>query len=111
MSFRLEHRRDEAVTVVTVTGRLDIFTAPELREALVEQIAAGQVDFVVNVEDATFLDSTTLAVLIGAWWRVRDHGGRLALAGAPEPIREIFHVSCLTHHFALYDTAEEALRT
>jgi anti-sigma B factor antagonist len=108
MSFRLDHRGE--VTVITVAGEVDIFTASRLREALVEQIAAGQVHFVVNMERVTCLDSTAAAVLIGAWWRVRDHGGWLDLAGVPEPIRRIFHVTCLTRDIAFYETPDEALR-
>jgi anti-sigma B factor antagonist len=106
----LDQRRDSLATVVTVAGEVDIFTAPRLRDVLVERIEAGHVHLVVDVEKVTFLDSAALAVLIGAWWRVRDHGGHLALAGAPGPIREIFHVTCLTHNFALYETTDEALR-
>jgi anti-sigma B factor antagonist len=109
-SFRSDHRRDGEVTVVTVAGELDIFTAPRLREVLVEQIEAGHVRLVLDVDQVTFLDSTAVAVLIGAWWRVRDRGGHLALAGAPEPVRTIFHVTCLTHDLALFDTTDEALR-
>jgi anti-anti-sigma factor len=41
----------------------------------------------VDVEKVTFLDSTALGVLIGAWRRVREHGGCIALAGAPKQIR------------------------
>jgi anti-sigma B factor antagonist len=110
MSVRLDQRRDSRATVVTVAGQIDIFTAPRLRDVLVEQIQAGHVHLVVDVEKVTFLDSAALAVLIGAWWRVRDHGGHLALAGAPGAVRRIFHVTCLTHDFALYDTTDEALR-
>ena len=108
MSFHLDHRGE--VTVITVAGEVDIFTASRLREALVEQIAAGHVHFVVNMERVTCLDSTAPAVLIGAWWRVRDHGGRLDLAGVPEPIRKIFHVTCLTRDIAFYETTDEALQ-
>jgi anti-sigma B factor antagonist len=106
----LDQRRDGPATVVTVAGEIDIFTAPRLRDVLLEQIAVGHVHLVVDVEKVTFLDSAALAVLIGAWWRVRDHGGHLALAGAPGAIRKIFHVTCLTHDFTLYDTTDEALR-
>jgi anti-sigma B factor antagonist len=108
MSFDLDQRGE--VTVITVAGEVDIFTASRLREALVEHIAAGRLHFVVNMERVTCLDSTAPAVLIGAWWRVRDHGGRLDLAGVPGPIRKIFHVACLARDFAFYETTDEALR-
>jgi anti-anti-sigma factor len=64
----------------TVTGEIDIFTAPRLRDMLVEEIEAGHVHLLVDVEKITFLDSTALAVLIGAWWRVRAQGRLLAVA-------------------------------
>jgi anti-sigma B factor antagonist len=97
------------VTLVTVTGTVDIFTAPRLREVLLAHIESGHVHLVVDLEKATFADSAAAAVLIGFWWRVRARRGHLVLAGAPEPIREIFHVGCLTSGIACYGTAEEAL--
>jgi anti-sigma B factor antagonist len=109
-SLRLDYRDDEEVTVITVAGDIDVLNAPRLRELLIELIDAGRLHFVVDVEKVTFLDSTGLGVLIGGWRRVRDHGGCIALAGAPKPIRQIFHVTCLTHNFALYDTTSEAIQ-
>jgi anti-sigma B factor antagonist len=95
--------------VVTVAGDIDIFTAPRLRELLVELIDAGRLHLVVDLEKVTFLDSTALAVLIGAWRRVRDHDGCLALVGAPKLIRQIFHVTCLTRNIALYATTDKTV--
>jgi anti-sigma B factor antagonist len=54
MSVRLDQRRDSRATVVTVAGQIDIFTAPRLRDVLVEQIQAGHVHLVVDVEKVTF---------------------------------------------------------
>ncbi|MCW2916160.1 MAG: anti-sigma-factor antagonist [Actinomycetia bacterium] len=109
-SLHLDHRDDREVTVITVDGEVDVLNAPRLRELLIELINTGHLHFVVDVEKVTFLDSTALGVLIGAWRRVRDHGGCLALAGAPKQIRQIFHVTCLTRNFALYNTTSEAIQ-
>jgi len=109
-SLDLNHRDDGEVAVITVAGDVDVLNAPRLRELLIELIDAGRLHFVVDVEKVTFLDSTALGVLIGAWRRVRDHGGCIALAGAPKQIRQVFHVTCLTRHFALYDTTSEAVQ-
>jgi anti-anti-sigma regulatory factor len=51
-----------------------------------------------------------LGVLIGAWRRVREHGGCIALAVAPKQIPQVFHLTWLTRHFALYDTTSEAVQ-
>lgn len=102
-------RRNGAL-VITVTGDLDVFTAPHLREVLVEQIEQGHRRFLVDVSGAALADPAGSAVLVGAWRRVRARGGRLALAGAPEPVRALFHHDCFADGFALYETVGDALR-
>jgi anti-anti-sigma factor len=54
------HVKDDGSTVVALEGELDLHRAPALTEAL--QAAAGSV--VVDLRDVTFLDSTTLALLV-----------------------------------------------
>lgn len=108
--LHLDHYHEGDVTVVTVAGEVDVLTAPQLRELLLALIDAGRMCLVVNVEQVGFLDSTGLGVLIGAWQRVRGHGGTLAVAGAPEEIRQIFHVTCLTRNFGLYETTGDAMK-
>ncbi|WP_345440803.1 STAS domain-containing protein [Actinoallomurus vinaceus] len=66
--------------------------------------------FLVDVSGAALVDPAGVAVLVGAWRRVRTHGGRLALAGAPEPVHELFHHGCFADGFALYETVCDALR-
>lgn len=102
-------RRNGAV-VVTVTGDIGVFTASRLREVLIEQIDEGRLRFLVDVSGAALVDSTGAAVLVGAWRRVRTRGGHLALAGAPEPVRELFHHDCFADGFAVYETVADALR-
>lgn len=94
--------QDGEVTAVTVTGVIDVFTASRLRELLVEQVENGRLRLVVDVTGAVLADPTGVAVLIGAWRRVRARGGCLTLVGATDRIRELFHADCFTRAFALH---------
>ncbi|TVP66527.1 MAG: anti-sigma factor antagonist [Nitriliruptor sp.] len=94
--------RDEW-TVVTLSGQLDVATAPDLRQALQEAQYAGAHRVVVDLADLQFLDSFGLGVLVGALRRARLHGGRLVLAGANGRIREILEVTGLDRTFQLTD--------
>src|SRR5919199_180748 len=49
--------------VVAVRGDLDLFTAPDLKQRLTEAIDAGTTRLVVDLDEATSIDSTTLGVL------------------------------------------------
>src|SRR5215210_5955847 len=52
-------------TVLSVKGEVDVYTAPRLREKLVELVSQGKHKIVVNLEGVDFLDSTGLGVLVG----------------------------------------------
>lgn len=66
--------------VVTINGHLDTYSAPDVRAALIDAINEGRYRQVVDLTAVTFLDSTGLAVIVGAVKRARAHGGDLVLA-------------------------------
>jgi anti-sigma B factor antagonist len=69
--------------VVVAAGDIDLAVAPSLRESLAELLDAGHCDIVVDLIDATFLDSVALGVLVGALEQCRQAGGDLHLVVRP----------------------------
>jgi anti-anti-sigma factor len=68
--------------VLTVSGELDLATAPELRKRLETAIDSGTTRIVVDLRDVTFMDSIGLAAVVHA--RSRLHAtGHLALVTTP----------------------------
>ncbi|NDL57771.1 anti-sigma factor antagonist [Phytoactinopolyspora mesophila] len=96
-------------SVVDVAGEIDVYTAPKLREQLVEIVDAGQYHIIVDMHGVEFLDSTGLGVLVGGLKRVRQHDGSLRLVRVQERILKIFRITGLTKVFPIHDTLEEAL--
>ena len=96
-------------TVVAVKGEVDVYTAPRLREKLVELVSQGHLKIVVNLEDVDFLDSTGLGVLVGALKRLRSHGGELSLVCTQQRILKVFEITGLTKVFAIYDSVDDAV--
>jgi anti-sigma B factor antagonist len=102
--------RDEGDrTVVAVGGEIDVYTAPKLREQLVDLVNAGRYHLVVDMEGVEFLDSTGLGVLVGGLKRVRAHDGSLRLVCTQERILKVFRITGLTKVFPIHDTVSEAL--
>lgn len=109
MDLTLSTRREGERTVVVVGGEIDVYTAPKLREQLVELETAGQHDLVVDLERVEFLDSTGLGVLVGGLKRVRSHDGSLRLVCTQERILKVFRITGLTKVFAIHDSVAEAV--
>ncbi|ALO09341.1 Anti-sigma-B factor antagonist [Streptomyces venezuelae] len=96
-------------TVVEVGGEIDVYTAPKLREQLVELVNDGSYHLVVDMEGVDFLDSTGLGVLVGGLKRVRAHEGSLRLVCNQERILKIFRTTGLTKVFPIHQSVDEAV--
>lgn len=95
--------------VVALTGEVDLYTAPELKSELIRLVDLGAKRIVVDLTMATFIDSTTLGVLLSALKRLRPTGGELALVCPDRNIRKIFEITLLDRVFAMSETKAEAL--
>jgi anti-sigma B factor antagonist len=96
----------DGVRVLTV---LDVYDAPELREAGIEAVCAGRYRIVVDLSGVTYMDSTSLGVLVGMLKRTTAHGGWVRLACLPDHARSLFHATGLYRTFVIADTVEAAI--
>ena len=109
MDLSLDTRTQGEHTIVAVTGEVDVYTAPKLREALVALVDAGSYHLVVDVEGVEFLDSTGLGVLVGGLKRVRTHDGSLQIVCTNERLLKIFRITGLIDVFAIHGTVSDAV--
>ena len=98
-------------TVLAVSGEVDVYTAPRLRERLVDLVSQGHRQIVVDLEAVDFLDSTGLGVLVGGLKRLRSHGGDLSLVCTQARILKVFEITGLTTVFSIAETVDEATAT
>ena len=99
----------EGVVEVSVSGEVDLYTAPALKAALQEAIDGGGRRILVDLTKATFIDSTTLGVLIGAVKRLRPLGGEVAIACQDPNIRKIFAITLLDRIFEIFPGTDAAI--
>lgn len=100
-------RRDGAI-VISLAGELDLYNAEDVRSALREALAGEPAVLVVDLEQVTFVDSTTLGVFVETRSRFADRSGfRLAAPGLE--VRRALEVSGLGDIFVVDDTVAEAL--
>ena len=111
MNFHIQDEEIDADThVIELGGEVDLYTAPEFKERLVQVIEDGKKQLVVDLSKATFIDSTTLGVLVGGVKRLRPTGGSLALVCTDQNISKIFEITGLDRVVPIYKSRAEALQ-
>jgi len=109
VDLKLDHHNKDDIEIVDVEGEIDVYTAPRLRELLIDLVNNGHYQLIVNMEKVEFLDSTGLGVLVGGLKRVRAHDGSLDLVCTQERILKIFRITGLTKVFGIHDTVDLAI--
>jgi len=87
---------DGDCAVLRITGDLDAYTAPFLRDRMRDLTAVGVRHVIADLRQVDFLDSTGLGVLVGGLKRFREHGGSLAPVATKSSILKIFQITGLT---------------
>jgi anti-sigma B factor antagonist len=104
----------EAITagdcaVLRITGDVDVYTAPELRQQVIHLVDNGTRHIVGDLRGVDFLDSTGLGVLVGSLKRLRVHQGSLKLVTSSGRILELFEVTGLSRVFEVRPSVLDAI--
>jgi anti-sigma B factor antagonist len=83
--------------VLRVAGEVDVYTAPTLRERMLEVAAKGAVHLIVDMGGVDFLDSSGLAALVEARKRLREGGGSLIPVITNPRILRVFEITGLSY--------------
>ncbi len=103
------HSDNPGFSVIVVSGEIDVYTAPKLREKLISLADAGSYQLIVDMEGVEFLDSTGLGVLVGGLKRVRAQDGWIDLVCTQSRILRIFKITGLNKVFSIYDSVPGAI--
>lgn len=94
--FRVSRAHDDGHVVVSVTGELDMATAPVLRDTFSE---LRHEHVYLDASGLTFVDSTGLSVLLAANRRWRENGRSLRLVNPSRPLRRLLELAGVDHAF------------
>ncbi|MEU6389439.1 STAS domain-containing protein [Streptomyces sp. NPDC046939] len=95
--------------IATVTGEIDLHTAPGLRTRALELIDQGHHHLILDLSGVGFCDSAGLSALIGIWHGTQGAGGCLALAAVPDRLMRMLTLTGVDSVLPHYPTTAEAL--
>lgn len=95
--------------VVRVSGEVDLYTAPRLRQWLIDLVSDGATHLVVDLDQVEFLDSTGLGVLVRGRNQMRAQEGTFTLVCTQERILKIFRITGFDQVFTIVATVDDAV--
>ena len=99
----------EGKKVLDVIGEIDVYTAPQFKEAVNAILGGGQKHLLINMAGVTYMDSSGFGTLLSATKRLRPQGGTVNLVKCSSAIDRILRITRLNTIFAVYDSIDEAI--
>ncbi len=95
--------------VICTCQEMDLYTSPRLEELANMLIGMSHRRLVVDLSSTTYLDASTIGVLIRIARALENKGGQLALYDPKDPIRKIFRIVNLDEYIPIYRSLQSAV--
>lgn len=102
---------EPGVAIVVLEGEHELFSAPKLQRQLEGLIGEG-LTVVIDLTEATFLDSSVVAVFLRARERAEEAGVPFSIViddSTGEPVRRMFEITGLASILPVVQSRAEAL--
>jgi len=96
------------VSEVAVSGRLNMVTAPRVREAIQTAVNNNQPRVAVDLSGVVFLDSSGLGALIAGLKTAREAGGDVRLVNPTEQVQLVLELTNMGTVLKTFEDIESA---
>ena len=97
------------VNLLSLSGRLDAYSATEMEKKLDSLIESGQTRLVIDLEKLEYISSSGLRVFLAALKKVKKQQGDIKLASMKPFIKEVFDIAGFSQLFNIFDTQQAAV--
>jgi anti-sigma B factor antagonist len=112
MDLEISVRQVEEVAIVDLFGRVTLGEASgNLRDTIKDLVSKNAKNILLNLTDVTYMDSSGLGELVGAFATVSNRGGRLKLLGLQPRVHELMHITKLYSVFEIFTDEKAAIRS
>lgn len=105
----IETRIQDGKPVLDLTGEVDSYNSPKLRQKMVALIDEGNLELVINMAGVDYIDSTGLGTLVAGLKRASEKNGTIRIICPNEQIYKVFSITGLVKVFPIFNSEQEAL--
>ena len=106
--MNIQFKQVGRIGVLEVHGRLDAYNAPQLKIAY-DQASTKVKDYVLDMGDCDFIDSTGLGTIVACLKSASQSGGDIRIARLQDKPRMVFDITRAHKIFDIFDSLNAAL--
>ena len=95
MNLTIDTEQEHDRTVLFLSGELDIYTAPNLKEKLVPLVEQKDAMVEIDMDEVNYMDSTGIGVFIHALKTAKQSGSKMKLTNLQEKTLRLFEITGL----------------
>lgn len=108
--MEIDHRVENGILIVTISGRLDAATSPVAEETIKKTMEGEENLLLFDLSSLEYLSSGGLRVILSTAKEIKRREGKVALCCLNPYVNEIFEVSGFASMIPIKDTVEEGLK-
>jgi len=109
LNFKVEEK-DKFLIVRCISDKLDVLVSPELKTLFLHHSNKGCINFIIDLSQAKYCDSSGLSALLVGNRIVKEKEGSLNIFGLNPMVEKIISISQLDTVFNITDNEETALK-
>ena len=99
----------ERAFLISLAGDFDLHSGPEFERRVLEALGRGASDLLIDLSEVSFIDSTTIGILMRTRKRLAPLGGRVLIVTSDRNILRLFEITALDRMFEIYARRADAL--
>ena len=99
----------EGKTVLSINGRIDTSTAPELEQAISKEIGLGKRQILLDFSRVSYISSSGLRVLLATAKKLKNPGDKFGICSLSPEVLKVLRLAGFTSIFSIYSSEGEAL--
>ncbi|HBE04018.1 MAG: anti-anti-sigma factor [Spirochaetes bacterium GWF1_41_5] len=107
--MEIKTREREGIIIFDITGEIDLYNAPEIKDSIKKQIDQGHKKIIINLENVSYIDSSGIGALISSLSNLKKIGGGLKIINVYDSVKKVFELTKLTSFFQIFNNEDEAV--
>jgi anti-sigma B factor antagonist len=95
MALEIEVSESTKPSLIVVTGEVDLYTSPELRDAIMKAVPRAEAGVALDLSGVRYMDSSGVATLVEGFKRARDHDASFTLVAPSQAVMKVLKLARL----------------